>query len=233
MTKLTFIHTVPSLPPTFEALAHELDPTLEIRHVTDESLLADAIEAGAVPDATEARLEARIRGALDDGADLVVVTCSSMGGATQAIAAREGWPLERIDVAMADRAIELGRRIAVLATLPSALEPTAALVRAGAAARGTEIQLVPRLAEGAFAALQAGDGERHDELVREAFRSVLGDVDVIVLAQASMGRVIEGLGEEAAGTPILVSPALGVSRIIEQLRAAGANRDPASTAELR
>ena len=58
---------------------------------------------------------------------------------------------------MADRAVELGRRIAVLATLPSALEPTAALVRARAAARGDAIELVPRLVEGAFAAIQAGD----------------------------------------------------------------------------
>jgi Asp/Glu/hydantoin racemase len=223
MTKVTFIHTVPSLPATFEALARDLDPELEIRHVTDESLLADAIEAGTVPEATEARLAERIRTALDEGADRVVVTCSSMGAATDAIAAREGWPVERIDVAMADRAIELGRRIAVLATLPSALEPTASLVQSRADAQGTQIEVVPRLAEGAFAALQAGDGERHDDLVREAMRSVLGDVDVIVLAQASMGRVVDSLGEEAAGTPILVSPALGVTRVVEHLRADGAD----------
>jgi hypothetical protein len=108
MTTLTFIHTVPSLRPTFEALAHDADPSLEIRHVTDESLLADAIEAGSVPEETQERLTKRIRSALDDGADLVVVTCSSMGGATEAIARREGWPLERIDVAMADRAIDPG-----------------------------------------------------------------------------------------------------------------------------
>ena len=218
MTRLTFIHTVPSLPATFEALAHDADPTLEIRHVTDESLLADAIEAGSVPEATELRLTERIRSALDDGADLVVVTCSSMGGATEAIARREGWPLERIDVAMADRAIELGRRVAVLATLPSALAPTAALVEARAAERGLGIELVRGLASGAFAALQAGDGTRHDELVREAFREVLGRVDVIVLAQASMGRVVASLGDEAAGTPVLVSPELGVARVVDRLR---------------
>jgi Asp/Glu/hydantoin racemase len=220
MTTITFIHTVPSLPATFERLARDRDPALEIRHVTDESLLADAIEAGAVPPATEERLAARVRAALDEGADLVVVTCSSMGGATQAIAAREGWPLERIDVAMADRAVELGRRIAVLATLPSALGPTAALVQASAEARGVAIEVVPRLAEGAFAALQAADPERHDELVRMAIRSVLHEVDVIVLAQASMGRVVDSLGAEAALTPILVSTELGVARVIDHLRAA-------------
>ena len=220
MTTLTFIHTVASLPPTFERLAHDLDPDLEIRHITDESLLADAIEAGAVPAATEERLAGRVRTALEEGADLVVVTCSSMGGVTQAIAAREGWPLERIDVAMADRAVELGPRIAVIATLPSALEPTTALVRARAEARGKAIELVPRLAEGAFAALQARDPERHDDLVRSAIRSVLGEVDVIVLAQASMGRVIDSLGADPGAAPILVSTELGVARVLDRLRAA-------------
>jgi len=220
MTTLTFIHTVASLPATFEEVARGLDPDLEIRHVTDESLLADAIGAGSVPAGTEERLARRVRAALEDGADLVVVTCSSMGGATQAIAAREGWPLERIDVAMADRAVELGRRIAVLATLPSALEPTADLVRARAAARGDAIELVPRLVEGAFAAIQAGDPERFDELVRTAIRSVVHEVDVIVLAQASMGRVIDSLGAEAAVIPVLVSTELGVARVIDHVRAA-------------
>jgi Asp/Glu/hydantoin racemase len=231
MTTLTFIHTVASLPPTFERLAHDLDPDLEIRHVTDESLLADAIEAGAVPSATQERLEGRVRSALEEGADLVVVTCSSMGGVTQAIAEREGWPLERIDVAMADRAVEIGRRIAVVATLPSALEPTASLVRARAAALGVPIELVTRLAEGAFTALQARDPERHDELVRTAIRSVIAEVDVIVLAQASMGRVIDGLGAEAAETPILVSTELGVARVIDHLReASGLEPSPAEPA---
>ena len=229
MTTLTFIHTVASLPPTFERLAHDLDPDLEIRHITDESLLADAIEAGTVPDATKERLASRVRTALEDGADLVVVTCSSMGGATQALAAQEGWPLERIDVAMADRAVELGRRIAVVATLPSALEPTTALVRARAEVDHKAIELVPRLAEGAFAALQAGDPERHDELVRTAIRSVIGEVDVIVLAQASMGRVIDSLGAEVAETPILVSTELGVARVIDHLR--GAPRPEPTRAE--
>ena len=219
MTTVTFIHTVASLSATFETVARGLDPDLEIRHVTDESLLADAIEAGSVPAATEERLAGRIRAALEDGADLVVVTCSSMGGATQAIAAREGWPLERIDVAMADRAVELGRRIAVLATLPSALEPTADLVRARAAARGDAIELVPRLVEGAFAAIQAGDPERFDDLVRTAIRSLVHEVDVIVLAQASMGRVIDSLGAEASAIPVLVSTELGVARVIDHARA--------------
>jgi len=213
--RLAFIHTVPSLPPTFETLALEMDPGLEIEHTVDETLLADAIAAGTVPPATAARLEEHVARALERGADRVVVTCSSMGGATDAIADRQGWPVERIDEAMADRAIDIGPRIGVLATLRSTLEPTAALIRQRAGDR--EVAVVPRLADGAFAALRAGDTARHDELVRDAFRSLLGEVDVIVLAQASMARVADTLGDEAADTPILASPPLGVARAISHL----------------
>lgn len=216
MTKLAFIHTVESLPATFEALAAELDAGLETAHTVDETLLADAIEAGAVPPDTAGRLEAHVRAALDAGADLVLVTCSSMGGATDDLAARTGWPVARVDEAMVDRALELGSRIGVLATLRSTLEPTAALVRRRAGER--EVVVVPRLAEGAFRALKAGEPERHDELVRASFRSLLGTVDVIVLAQASMARVADSIAAEAAGTPILVSPRLGVERAVARLR---------------
>ena len=218
MTRLAFIHTVGTLPPTFEALVAGLDPAIETVHVVDETLLQDAIAAGAVPAETAARLERHVRGALDTGADRVVVTCSSMGGATEALAARTAWPLDRIDEAMVDRALEIGTRIGVLATLRSTLEPTAALVRRRAAGRPVEV--IPRLAEGAFEALKAGDTDRHDDLVRGAFRSLLGSVDVIVLAQASMARVADSIAAEAAGTPILVSPELGVARVVERLQRA-------------
>jgi Asp/Glu/hydantoin racemase len=213
--RLAFIHTVASLPPTFESLALEMDAGLEIEHTVDETLLADAIEAGRVPPETQARLEGHVERALDAGADMVVVTCSSMGGATDTIADRRGWPVLRIDEAMADRALELGSRIGVLATLRSTLEPTAELIRRRA--HGRDVEVIARVADGAFAALRAGDTARHDELVRDALRSLLPEVQVIVLAQASMARVADTLGDEAARTPILTSPPLGVARAVTQL----------------
>ena len=217
MPALAFIHTVASLEPVFERLVREADPGIVVSHVVDERLLAEAIAAGTVPSATEARLEAHAAAALAGGADLVVVTCSSMGNATERVAARHGWPLSRIDEAMADAAIETGSRIGVVATLRSTLDPTADLVRRRAGNR--TVQVTARVADGAFAALKAGDVARHDELVRQALRATLASADVVVLAQASMARVADSLGGGAGGTPILASPALGVARAVARLRA--------------
>jgi Asp/Glu/hydantoin racemase len=214
--RLALIHTVGSLVPVFADLARELAPAAQTTDVVDEALLAETIAAGSIPEATAARLEEHIRAAVDDGADLVMVTCSSVGPAVEAIAARNGWPLLRVDEALADRAIELGSRIGVIATLPTTLEPTADLIRRRAEAAGRtagSVEIVTSLVDGAFAALKAGELDDHDARVRTGLAELTQRVDVVVLAQASMARVARTLTEEAAGgRPILASPRLAMER---------------------
>ena len=214
--KLALIHTVGSLVPVFADLARELAPDATTTDVVDEALLGETIAAGRIPESTAARLEGHVRRAVEDGADLVMVTCSSVGPAVEAIAERTCWPLVRVDVALADRAIALGSRIGVIATLATTLEPTADLIRRRALAAGKddrEIQIVSHLCEGAFTALKAGDLDDHDSRVREGLRELIPQVEVVVLAQASMARVALTLDEaETGGRPILASPRLGMER---------------------
>lgn len=224
MRRLAMVHTVGRLEPLFADLAAELGPDVETTHVVDEDLLGEAIAAGRVPEATAARLEATVDRVLQGGADLVLVTCSSMGRVVDAMAAR-GTPVVRVDEALADRAIELGARIGVIATLATTLEPTADLVRRRADVAGREpgsVSLVTRVVDGAFDALKAGDLETHDELVRAGLRELLPLVDVVVLAQASMARVAATLDAGDTGdTPILASPRLGVERAMSRLLSGG------------
>jgi Asp/Glu/hydantoin racemase len=220
MTRLAMIHTVGRLEPLFADLATELGPDVEISHVVDEDLLGEAIAAGRVPEATARRLERRVDRAVEGGADLVLVTCSSMGPVVDSMAAR-GMPVLRVDEALADRAIELGSRIGIIATLATTLEPTTELVRRRAEIAGHEpgsVKIVSRLVDGAFGALKADDPATHDELVRAGLRELLPLVDVIVLAQASMARVAATLDADDTGdTPILASPRLGVERAMSRL----------------
>jgi hypothetical protein len=55
----------------------------------------------------------------------------------------------------------------------------------------------------------------HDQLVSEALKELAGKVDVVVLAQASMARVLSGVTSN--GTPILSSPRLAVERLRHDL----------------
>ena len=228
--RLALIHTVPSLVPVFGGLTRELAPDVSTTDLVDEALLEDAIAAGEVPAATAERLEGHVRRALDEGADAVLVTCSSMGGVVDDLRTRHGWPLLRVDEAMVDAALAAGSRIGVLATLSSTLRPTAELVRSRARELGSDdgsLEVVTRVVDGAFASLKAGDLDAHDDAVRAALRELIPQVDVIVLAQASMARVAGTLDpDEAAATPILSSPRLGVERAAELIDRLDADRAP-------
>lgn len=220
--KLALIHTVAGLVPRFRELTGELMPDVETFDIVDETLLRDATAEGRVSLDVARRLFNHLAAAERHGADAILVTCSSIGGIVDAARPFAGVPLLRVDQAMAEQAVSRAARIGVLATLRSTLAPTAELIRRTALDAGREVEVRERVCEGAFEALRAGDTGRHDELVREGLRELLGWAEVIVLAQASMARVIETLDQAERTTPILSSPRLGVERMRDLLDVRGA-----------
>jgi Asp/Glu/hydantoin racemase len=211
--RLALIHTVAGLVPRFRELAAELMPDVETFDIVDETLLRDATREGRVSLDTARRLFAHLAAAERHGADAILVTCSSVGGVVDAARPFAGVPLLRVDQAMAEQAVERGTRIGVLATLWSTLRPTAVLIERTARESDRDVEVRDRLCDGAFEALREGDTERHDKLVREGLRELIGWADVIVLAQASMARVVDSLSEDERRTPILSSPRLGMERM--------------------
>ena len=103
------------------------------------------------------------------------------------------------------------------ATALTTLEPTTNLVHERAAAMGFTVQVEPVLCEGAYAALLAGDLSTHDAIVRKNVIGLTERNDVVILAQASMARVVEGISQNEARVPILSSPRLAVKRLAEIL----------------
>lgn len=160
---------------------------------------------------TYRRLASYLESAEAAGADAILVTCSSIGPAVDAARPLVNIPILRIDQAMADEAVRLGTRIGVIATLSTTLEPTAALVQASATAQGKAIKIVTHLCTGAFEAVISGDTATHDRLVTAGLQALMDKVDVIVLAQATMARVVDTLPAAEKRVPILSSPRLGVA----------------------
>ena len=119
---------------------------------------------------------------------------------------------------MADKAVQTGKRIGVIATLPTTLKPTSDLVKRRAAIAGKEIELATVLCEGAFDALMSGDAATHDAMVAEALKELSAKVDVIVLAQASMARVVDTLDAADKKIPILASPAIAIQHMATLLK---------------
>jgi hypothetical protein len=197
VTRVGFLHTAEVHVATFTELVAAADPGATAEHVVEPALLALARsgspEVGPGLRAALARLA---------DADVVVCTCSTLGPLAESLGAL------RVDRPMAREAVRLGPRIAVVAALESTLEPTRALLLEEAAAELATPALEVVLAEGAWAAFEAGDPARYLELVAAAARSAALDADVVVLAQASMLGALDLLAD--LPVPVLASPPLAV-----------------------
>ena len=213
MKTLGLIHTSATLVPVFAALCKERLPGVATFNIVDDSLVRAIGAKGALTADIARRVAAYIQSAESGGADHILVTCSSIGPAVEAATPFCAVPVLRVDQPMADRAVQTGRRIGVIATLPTTLHPTSDLVRRRAALAGREIALTARLCEGAFEALMAGDAATHDATVAAALRELAGEVDVILLAQASMARVVDSLPEADRRIPIFASPPLAIEHL--------------------
>lgn len=213
MTRVAFLHTgaVVIAPVMAQAKAALPDATL-INYLDDRIVadLGDAQRAASVAD----RLVHLAQAAREAGADVLMLTCSSISGYADDMAARAGLPVLRIDEAMADRAVATGTRIAVIATLQTTLTPTVALLRERAELAGVTPTLTEEVVDGAFAAVSSGDRARHDELVAGAIRRLAAEADVVVLAQASMVSAAEAV---EVPIPVLTSVGLGIARLAEQV----------------
>jgi Asp/Glu/hydantoin racemase len=208
--KLGLVHTSATLVPVFAQLCKEKLPNVDVFNIADDSLVKSIREAGSLTATIARRVAGYLESAELAGADYIMVTCSSIGPAVEAGAKLMSVPVLRVDQPMADKAVAAGKKIGVIATLSTTLEPTADLIQRRAALAGKQIELTSKLVEGAFEALMAGDGATHDAKVAAALKELSQQVEVIVLAQASMARVVDSLAAADKRVPIFASPGIAV-----------------------
>ena len=191
----------------------------ELISMQDPSILAEVRDAGYVTPTAAARLMGMYTAAVAQGADAVLNICSSVGevaDAFQSAAACIGVPVVRIDEDMCREAVRRGKRIGVLATLATTLEPTKGTIRRVARAMGRQVELVDGLIDGAFGLDQA----QFRTLLIAAAHKICDQVDVIVLAQGSMAYVEQDI-EAAVGKPTLSSPRFGAIALKNALKEKG------------
>jgi Asp/Glu/hydantoin racemase len=211
MKTIAVVHTGPATVQPIKQQFQELLPDVRVINIVDDSLLNDVISAGHLTEAVSGRLLTYMQEGQKMGAVAILNACSSVGEAATAARAGLSIPVVKIDETMAERAVALGPRIGVVATVRTTLEPTVRLIRAKAEVAGKQIEVSEALADGAFQALLEGKTEEHDEVVRRTILSLVDKVDVIVLAQASMARLTSSLGD--LKVPVLSSPRSGVEAV--------------------
>ncbi len=207
---LGLIHTSATLVPIFQDLCNKYLPGVKTFNIVDDSLIKNVIACGELTPTTARRVVDYAGSAEIAGADYILFTCSSIGAAVEAAANLTTIPVLRVDQPMADLAIQTGTRIGVIATLPTTLAPTTDLVKRRAMYLQKEISVTAVLCEGAFDALMTGDAATHGAMVAAALKDLVTKVDVVLLAQASMARVVDHLNAADKIVPILASPTIAI-----------------------
>jgi hypothetical protein len=201
------LHTAESNAPLFEAAASALPGgALRLTHRIRPDLLREPTPA------TLAEAAALLR-ELTQGADAVLLTCSSIGEAATLVASAP-CPVLRADAALAEAATRAGGLAHVLYAAPTTRAPTQAIFEAAAARTGATLDL--RLVEGAWDLFLAGDLPAYHARIAAAAEGLPGR---IVLAQASMAGAAALMNE----APPLTVPAVSV---MAAARAALNARDP-------
>jgi len=219
--KVGMVHSVAALVSAFNELAAELLPDVEIIHLVDEGLLRDVLSSGQLTPSMARRFGLLASFAKESGAEIVMLTCSSLSPLIDESEDIADVPLLKVDEAMVDAAVRLGKRIGVIATAYTTLKPTSDLIKARSVMQGKKVEVETVLCEGAFDALQRGELETHDRTVKDRLSELMKKVDVVVLAQASIARVVAQIPEKEHKVPILSSPRLGVQRLKEKLDGLG------------
>jgi len=210
---LGLIHTSATLVPVFADLCQQYLPGVKVFNIVDDSLIKNTIACGELTPVTAKRVVGYASAAEEAGADFILYTCSSIGAAVETAATLSVVPVLRVDQPMADQAVAIGNRIGVVATLSTTLGPTTDLVERRAQIAGKNPSIKAVLCEGAFEALMSGDTATHDAKVLAALQQLSKEVDVIVLAQASMARVSDAMPAEEKTIPILASPVLAMQHL--------------------
>jgi hypothetical protein len=222
MARVTLIHALRHSPPPVEAAFAALWPGQVLMNLLDDSLSADLARQGRLDDAMTARFLALGRYAAGTGSDAILFTCSAFGPCIEAVA-QDLAPLPVLkpnEAMLAEIAAAGHRRVGLLASFAGTLTSMPPEFPPG-------VEVVPMLAEGALAALDAGDVATHDRLVVEAARRFIAcdrpgapghespaqrPVDAIALGQFSLAHVAPAVAE-ATGLSVFTTPDSAVRRL--------------------
>jgi hypothetical protein len=207
--RITLVHALKHSIAPIETSFARLWPDARLMNLLDDSLSADLAREGGITDAMTERFLSLGRYAVSTGADAILFTCSAFGSCIEAVArAQAPIPVLKPNEAMIEQAAARGRRIGLLSTFaPTLASMPPEFPRS--------VEIVPKLAKGALAALDRGARDDHDRLVAEASRELRG-CDLIALAQYSMAPAA-ALVAEASGRPVLTTPDSSVLKLKELL----------------
>lgn len=199
----------------FTNLCMELIPEAKLCHVSDETLIQGVLAAGGLTPKIYRRVCENVVAAENNGADAIQLTCSSISPCVDVAKHLVSVPVLKVDEPMIEMAVSKHRKIGLIATAPTTLKPSTELLERKARDKEGSFEIEPVLCKGAFDAFLSGNLDKHDEIVRSHLFNLMDKTEVVLLAQASMMRIVDMLDEKEKIVPVLSSPRFAVERLTE------------------
>jgi Asp/Glu/hydantoin racemase len=177
----------------------EANPDVRAINIMDDSLLAESLDHAGPTEAVIERMGLYVQAAVLAGADVIMSSCTTMGKAIERARETCPVPLFNIDEPMGRAAVARGRRIGIIATVPTSAPATRRLLEREAQQQGKSIEIETVINQPAFAALLADNRPEHNRLVHAEMDRLAATVDVIVLGQISLAQI----QHRPAGVPVL------------------------------
>jgi len=186
--KLGIIHAALITTRAVQKYIDEIIPEVEVVHWVDDTIQNTnfACEPGVIPRENYAKFVQAALSQQNYGVDLILLACSTFNRAVEHARPMIDVPLLQIDRPMMDLAVRDGRRIGLLATVPTTVPASERLLREAAREAGKECAIQIRLCSEAFKVLKAGHPEKHNDMLLAEIDKLSGEVDAIVMAQVSM-----------------------------------------------
>ena len=217
MKSIALIHTVKTVASSFDqTLKDYVGEEVKVHNLWDDFLANNPNEVGEFTIENRNRLFNDIKAAEMTGADMIVVTCSTLTPTVNLIRPFIKVPLIAIDDAMGRKAVTYGDKILVLASAGSTEIPMRDKLNAEAAALGMTVEIDFIANAEAFRAMKAVQMDVHDAIFLKMAEEFTG-YDCIVLAQASMAHLDKQI-EAICKIPVLSSPTLCLEQVKETLK---------------
>lgn len=192
------------------------NPDVRVFNIMDDSLLCESIANKGATNAVIKRIQFYALAAEAMGADVAMCSCTTVGEATRIARQYTAIPVFNIDEPMAREAVRKGRRLGIIATVPTSPAATQRQLEYAAREAGVNISIKIAVNEKAFAHLQNGEIEKHNEIVHREMDKLAPKVDVLVLGQISLAQI-----RHPARVPVLQVGHSGLAearRLLNQVR---------------
>ncbi len=199
----------------FGKLTAEIMPDVEVVHLVDEGL--PSLSGEQFRDLVIRRLRWLSFFAEESGAEVVMLTCTAFGRLVDDVKDAVSIPVLAVLEIIIDEAMDLGEHIGILGTHPGTLASAPKMIQEQAALRKKRVEVKTSLCPGAFDALRREDLATHDRIVLKHLAELMDEVEVIIMPQPSIERVLEQVPEANRKVPILSSAHLSVRRLKEKL----------------